>query len=493
MSNIFLLFPVHLFKNVEILKKYDEIVLVEEPIYFTKYKFHKLKLCFHRASMKKYYDYIESKKLNIKYFNFDDEYYKYIKNKNVSFYNPVDHDLIEKINKMSKKYSFDVTMFETQGFITSKENLLEYHTTIFNKKFSMTSSFYRWQRKRLNIMYPIGSKNKLSYDNENREPFKKNEVDVFDPNTLSSEYILDAILYVNKHFKNNFGSLDNFIYPIDHKGAEKWLDDFIRTRFKKFGIYEDAFDKNIKFGFHSVLSPLLNIGLLTDNDVIQKILPLKSKIPISSFEGYIRQVIGWKQSIRYLYEFHYKKFYKKNFLKHKNTIGKKIWNGNTGLPPVDNCIEKAKKIGYLHHIERLMVMGNFFLITMIDPDEVFEWFISIVSMDAYQWVMYPNIYGMIMYADGGFMMSRPYMSSSSYLKKMGNYNTIKQIIKLKNVEYTWDVVWDFLYYNFINKHYDLLKKNYFTSRNVYHWDNKTNDEKKEILKVAKQYLKYLHE
>lgn len=491
MKKIFLLFPVHLFKNVDILKKYDEIILIEEQIYFTKYKFHKLKLCFHRASMKKYYDYLKSKKMNIKYFDFDEDYFKHLSNNDVSYYDPVDHDLTEKINKMSKKYTFEITMLETSGFITSKQDLSEYHTDIFNKKFSMTSSFYRWQRKKLNIMYPIGPKNKLSYDNENRQPFEKNETDVFDPSVLTNKYVSDAISYVNKHFKNNFGSCDNFIYPIDHKGAEKWLNDFMKTRLKKFGVYEDAFDKTINFGFHSVLSPLLNSGLLIDNDVIEKILPLKSKIPIGSYEGYIRQVIGWKQSVRYLYEFHYEKFYKKNFLKHKNKIGKKVWYGETGLPPVDDCIKKAKKFGYLHHIERLMVMGNFFLITMIDPKEVLEWFISIVSMDAYQWVMYPNVYGMIMYADGGFMMSRPYMSSSSYLKKMGNYGIVKDTIKLKNIEYKWDVVWDSLYYNFINKHHDILKKNYYTARNVYHWDNKTDDEKKEILKISKLYLKYL--
>ena len=492
MTSIFIVFPIHLFKKIELLKKYNEIYLVEDPIYFTKYDFHKIKLCFHRASMKKYYDYLKKNKINVEYFDFNANYHKNLTNKKITFYDPVDHDIIDKIIKMSKKYNYEFEIKETKNFITTKENLTTYHNNYFNKKFSLTTSFYRWQRKNMNIMYPIGSKYKLSYDSENRNPFEKNQVDIFTPSNKNNKYINEAKIYVNKHFSKNFGELNNFIYPIDHKGAELWLNDFIKNRFKNFGLYEDAFDKNISYGYHSVLSPLLNVGLLTDDDILKKILPLEKKIPISSFEGYIRQLIGWKQGVRYLYQFHYDKFHNKNFLKHKNKISDKIWNGTTGLPPVDDCIGKVKKTAYLHHIERLMVMGNFFLITMINPDEVFNWFISIVSIDAYQWVMYPNVYGMILYADGGFMMSRPYLSSSTYLKKMGNYNGNKQTIILENKEYLWSDVWDALYYNFIKTHYDIIKNNYFTARNAYHWDKKDDTQKQRLLKIAKMYLKYLN-
>ena len=139
-----------------------------------------------------------------------------------------------------------------------------------------------------------------------------------------------------------------------------------------------------------------------------------------------------------------------------------------------------------------MVVGQFFLLTMVKPDDVFDWFISLVSMDSYQWVMYPNIYGMIMYADNGFMMSRPYFSSSAYIKKMSNYTKDKSVVKLKDGnEYKWDDIWDALYYNFINKHYDILKKIYATARNTYHWDNKSKEEQSRLLKLAKLYLEFL--
>ena len=182
-----------------------------------------------------------------------------------------------------------------------------------------------------------------------------------------------------------------------------------------------------------------------------------------------------------------------NFLNHKNKISKRFWDATTGIPPVDNCINKVKAYGYLHHIERLMIMGQFFLLTMVDPKDVYNWFISLVSMDSYEWVMIPNIYGMIMYADGGFMMSRPYFSSSAYIKKMSGATTLKQVkIKLSDgKEYAWDQIWDALYYNLIYKHRTIFKKIYATARNVYHWDNKTKKEKDELIHLANLYLKWL--
>jgi deoxyribodipyrimidine photolyase-related protein len=220
---------------------------------------------------------------------------------------------------------------------------------------------------------------------------------------------------------------------------------------------------------------------------------LKISLSVNSYEGYIRQLIGWKQRIRYLYQFHYDKYDKKNFLQHKGKIPNKIWNGNTGIPPIDDCIKKAEKYSYLHHIERLMIIGQFFLIIMVNPKYVFKWFITTVSIDAYSWVMYPNVYGMIMYADGGFTMNRPYLSSSNYIKKMSNYNNNNtSIIKLNNIEYKWDEIWDSLYYNFLNKHYNIFKNNYALARSIYHWDNKTKDEQKKLLNIANLYLKYLY-
>jgi deoxyribodipyrimidine photolyase-related protein len=487
---IFLLFPINLYKNIEILKD-KHILLIEEELFFTKYEFHKLKLIFHRATMKKYVDYLKSKKINITYYNFNDNYLQDLKDE-IFCYDPINHDLKKKLEKNQKKYNYKITFIENPAFITTNNDLIEYHNKHKDKKF-IHSVFYRWQRNRLRILIPIDNNKgyKLSYDSMNREKFPDDIVEVFKPRKNNNTYIIEAKKYINKHFPNNWGDYSNFIYPIDFNGANKWLDNFIKTRFKLFGKYEDAIDSSINFGFHSVLSPLLNIGLLTDKDILDKILPLENKIPMNSFEGYIRQLIGWKQSMRYLYEFHFDKFDNTNYLKHNNKISKRFWEGNTGIPPIDDCIKKLSQYAYLHHIERLMIMGQFFLLTMVNPKDVFDWYMSIVSIDSYEWVMYPNIFGMIMYADGGFMMSRPYFSTSNYIKKMSNYKNNESIVILKDVEYKWYDIWDALYYNLINKHYNIFKKQYYTARSTRHWDNKTKEEQHKLLSLAKLYLEYL--
>uniref|UniRef100_A0A6C0I236 Cryptochrome/DNA photolyase FAD-binding domain-containing protein n=1 Tax=viral metagenome TaxID=1070528 RepID=A0A6C0I236_9ZZZZ len=542
---IFLIFPTQLFdyaylqeclKDKGVKNKDIKIYLIEEPTYFTKYKFHKLKLAFHRASMKSYYNYLKQKGMSVEYYEFKDNYLSDLKNHEVFFYNPIDHNLTKKILSCSAK---KITMLETPEFITTHADLKEYYDKNKNKKFTHDSSFYRWQRNRLKILTPI---TKLSYDKENRLSFPKGQKDVFSPQNNTNKHITEAKTYVNKHFADNWGTMDNFIFPIDHTGAKKWLANFIKIRLNKFGKYEDAFNSKIKFGYHSILSPLLNIGLLIDKDILDAIHANHSKVPLNSLEGYIRQLIGWKQSMRYLYEFHSDKFCKissgigkatiigKNYLNHTNKLSKRFWDATTGIPPIDDCIKKAYQYSYLHHIERLMVIGQFFLLTMVDPDEVYKWFISVVSIDSYEWVMVPNIYGMIMYADGGFMMSRPYFSSSVYIKKMndGEYKTgakttgakiedttedikeggkssksvSKTKVKTKSNDakgikladgntYQWDDIWDALYYNLINTHYAKFKKIYATARNVYHWDNKTKDEQKRLIKLAKMYIDYL--
>lgn len=493
----FLIFPTQLFeyKYLEASLKSDKIdifFIIEDDVYFKSHKFHKLKLAYHRASMKYYYDYLKLHKCAVKYFEFKDNYISKLKNHEIFCYDPVDRNIIKKLKDNGSVHNYTLKILETPEFITTHEDLVSYHKMHLGKKFMHDTSFYKWQKERLSSYKKI-IKTK-TYDKENRNPFPSNQKDVFIPQCiLNDKYINEAKKYVNKYFKNNWGSLDHFIYPITHIGAKKWLNDFIKKRMSKFGKYQDAFQSNIHFGYHSVLSPLLNIGLLTDKDILDALYSSKNAhICSSSLEGYIRQLIGWKQSMRYLYEFHFNKFYGKNYLNHKNKISKKFWDGTTGIPIVDSCIQKSYDYSYLHHIERLMVIGQFFLLTMVDPKDVYDWFISAVSIDSYEWVMIPNIYGMIMYADGGFMMSRPYFSSSNYIKKMNRNESLSNAaVKLGNKEYTWDKIWDALYYNLINKHKNIFIKNYFIARNVHHWNKKTTMEKKELLNIAKLYLKSL--
>jgi deoxyribodipyrimidine photolyase-related protein len=480
---ITLIFPVHLFEENDLLQDNptNKKIIIEDPVYFTKYDTHKLKLILHRASMKHYAD-----KHNLEYIEFDkaEDFYKNNK-ADITCYDPVDYDVINNLKKYSKKNKFNLDLFETPAFISSYEDLEEFHNNNKDKRFVHDSQFYRWQRERLNIM----KDKKLSLDSENRKPFIKNQKDVFNPVSNTSKYIKEAKKYVEKHFPNNFGSSDNFFYPIDHDEAKEWLHNFIYKRFKQFGDFEDAIGSNVKFGFHSVLSPLLNIGLLTDKNILDKILPLENKIPINSFEGFIRQIIGWKSTMRYFYEFYYEKQMGMNKLNHKRKLTDHFWKGTTQIPIIDDSIKKLHLTGYLHHIERLMVMGNFMLLCEIDPNEVFKWFM--LTIDAYQWVMVPNIFGMSQYADGGLLMTRPYFSSSNYIMRMSDYKAPHANIEIQDKMYSWAEIWDALYYRFIYKNHDMLKKIYATARNVSHWDKKTKEQQDMLLKTAEKYLKFL--
>ena len=270
------------------------------------------------------------------------------------------------------------------------------------------------------------------------------------------------------------------IYPLDNKTSKKWLNKFLEERLINFGKYEDAISKDSEFVYHSVLTPMLNVGIITDTEVLEitnnYYLKHKNKIPIESMEAFVRQLIGWRNYVYVLYELEGENMRKSNLLKHTNKINEKFWLGNTNIEPVDNAIKKIIKYSYVHHIERLMILGNIMLLLMIDPDDVYRIFME-WTIDAYDWVMVPNVYGMSQSATN-IMMTRLYFSSSNYILKMSDY---------KKGE--WCEIWNTLYYNFINKHIHLIEKNYATATMAKHWKDKTSKEKEEILYNAKKYIK----
>ena len=475
--NIFLLFPIHLFSNIDNLVD-KKVYLIEEPRFFTDFKYHKLKLAYHRSSMKCYFDYLKSKKIDVHYVNFNDNLNKLYKEfkKNVYTYELGDNILKDKL----EKYIKNINIIPTLNFLIDKDLLLNNLDKFYKKNNYNHQNFYKWQRERLNILIkdgkPVGGK--WSFDTDNRKKLPK-DIDI--PDTIiklsDNKYIEEAKIYIGKYFKNNYGSLDNFIYPINHSDSVKWLNNFLDNKFKNFGIYEDAETMLDPFIFHSVLTPMMNIGLLTDNQVIDIALKYESKVPIASFEGFIRQIIGWRNYLYSIYLLEGESQSKTNFFNSTNKLNKEMmWRGDTDIIPIDDIIKKIVKYSYAHHIERLMYLGNYMLLCMIDPNDVYQIFME-WTIDAYQWVMVPNVYGMSQYSDGGLIMTRPYFSSSNYILKMSDYKKNK-----------WCEIYDALYYNFINTHQDYLKKNYATARQVAFWNKKSDNQKADILKKAKDYL-----
>jgi deoxyribodipyrimidine photolyase-related protein len=473
------LFPINLIK-----KKYEnikKIIMIEEPRYFTDFKFHKLKLVYHRASMKKYYDDIKNK-YNCKYYDFHEvtnKLYNELNNNNTYYFNPIDHNLFKKYNKLLS----NATMIDNLNFLLTPDEVIKNKNIFYKNDKYHHNSFYKFQRCRLNILIkddePIGDK--WSYDDDNRQVLPKNIKIPVMSKIKKDKYYDEAVKYVNKHFEKNYGDIDNWIYPIDTKTSIKFIKNFMLKKLHNFGPYQDAVDTNNSFLFHSVLSPMMNIGLLPDFivvDMVNKYYLTHKKIPIASYEGFIRQIIGWRNYVYSIYLLE-PTMYNKNFLLNKGKINDNYWLGNTGIEPIDHIIQNIVKYSYAHHIERLMYLGNWFLINGKNPKEVHRIFME-WTIDAYDWVMVPNIMGMSQYADGGKMMTRIYFSSSNYIKTMSNFKINK------NIE--WCKIWDSIYYHFINKHQNILKKNYATSRQVTHWHNKTSKEKEKILEFAELYL-----
>ena len=295
-------------------------------------------------------------------------------------------------------------------------------------------------------------------------------------------FFQEAKNYVSKNFPNHYGELTDFqIYPTTFDEAENWFIDFLENRFLEFGDYEDSIVKNQHFLHHSVLSPLLNVGLLTPKSIIEKTIDFaeKNNIPINSLEGFVRQILGWREFIRgvYLYKGSFER--NQNFWNHQNPLPKSFYTGETGIPPIDITIKKILKTGYAHHIERLMLLSNFMNLCKIHPHQIYQWFME-MFIDAYDWVMVPNVYGMSLFADGGVMSTKPYISGSNYIIKMSNYP-----------KGDWTEIWDALFWNFIDENQAFFRKNPRLGMMLNTWNKMNASQKEHHKKTAEQYLKII--
>lgn len=476
MDQIAIILPHQLFIDQPVIEKQRKIFLVEHPHFFTKFSFHKQKLIYHRATMKDYLERIKKSGFKAEYIECDDyaEFSKKIKKNPIHLVDPIEHDLKKEFDH------FDTTYYESPQFLTPKKFSDEFFKE--SNHFSQ-QSFYIAQRKRMQILMsdgkPMGGK--WSFDQENRLKMPKNQVvpplDLKKPNALVKE----ALDYVLKKFPKNPGEADCFL-PIDHEDSIAWLDDFLINRLELFGAYEDAIVPEESFLFHSVLSPMLNIGLLTPMQVVEKTLEFAKKhhTPLNSLEGFIRQIIGWREFMKITYDHVGKKMRDSNFFHHAYKIPKTFWTGTTKIIPIDITIKKILKTAYCHHIERLMVLGNFMLLSSFDPKEVYSWFMELF-IDAYDWVMVPNVFSMSQYADGGLITTKPYVSSSNYLMKMSQYP-----------KGAWCDTWDAIYWHFIDKHESKFKKNPRMTMMLSLWKKMPEEKKKAFLKTAKSYFETLN-
>ncbi|MDR6237834.1 deoxyribodipyrimidine photolyase-related protein [Aureibacter tunicatorum] len=467
-----------------------KVYLIEESLFFLQYKFHKQKILFHRASMKYYEEKLVKKGYQVEYIASNNplsdtrKLIPYLIQQNIRqlhIIDPADNWLESRI----RKYEHQVNMqwHESPLFINIHSDLEGFFDP--KKKKYFQTSFYKEQRAKRNILIdngqPVGGQWTFDGDNRKKYPKNKKAPAISFPNPNS--YIKEAKQYVETYFASNLGEITDFqIYPVTHQDAEIWFENFLKERFMEFGPYEDAIVKEEHFLHHSLLSPLMNVGLLQADRVIEKTIKFahSNEVPINSLEGFVRQLLGWREFIRGVYLVKGTEERNRNFWQHTRKIPSSFYTGTTGIPPIDMTILKVLKTGYAHHIERLMLLSNFMLLCEFDPDEVYRWFMELF-IDAYDWVMVPNVYGMSLFADGGIMSTKPYISSSNYIIKMSNYP-----------KGDWQMTWDGLFWRFMDKHREFMSKNPRLNMLIKNFDKMDNSKKENLLNQANQFLNQLN-
>jgi deoxyribodipyrimidine photolyase-related protein len=478
----FLLFPHQIFKDILLLDRADTYCLIESDLYFSQYPFHQQKLIFHRSCLKYYQAFLESQGLNVRYVEAKSS----------------DAVLKNLIKTLSSEGLSQINVFEPHDYWLKKQlveacqvplflhpspNFLSQDPSVLGeKKTYFQTAFYIQQRKNLNLLIdseqnPVGGQ--WSFDTENRKKIPKNTfIPAPYPAQATNQYVLEAVGYVQREFPNNPGKtgapFDSSFYPCTHDEAEAALELFLQERIEQFGVYEDAIKKDENSLFHSLLSPMINVGLLHPHQILERIV--QSKAPLNSIEGFVRQIIGWREFVALLYQKIGNQQRTTNYWGFTHSMPKAFYTGETGIPPVDNAIHRLIKSGYNHHIERLMVLGNFMLLCEIHPDAVYKWFME-MYIDAYDWVMVPNVYGMSQFSDGGRMTTKPYICGSNYILKMSDYP-----------KGDWQAVWDGLFWRFLDKQRVTFAKNPRWAMLISTWDKMPTEKKERHLLNAETYL-----
>ncbi|MBC7722976.1 MAG: cryptochrome/photolyase family protein [Pedobacter sp.] len=395
----------------------------------------------------------------------------------------IDNWLEKRLVVAAKKVGIKLVKYSSPNFLNKLADVADFFD---KKKTYFQTDFYTWQRKQRHILLekdgkPLGGK--WTYDADNRSKFPKGETVPKYPFPTNNEFVKEAREYVAKNFTNNYGFdsspfANSTFYPTTFTEAEEWLESFLQQRFSKFGIYEDAIVSKEQILYHSVLTPMLNIGLLSPQQILDTTLDFASAndIPLNSLEGFIRQIMGWREFIRIVYERKGTLQRTKNYWEFTRKIPASFYNGTTGILPIDNVIKKLLKSGYNHHIERLMVLGNFMLLCEFDPNEVHQWFME-MYIDSYDWVMVPNVYGMTQFADGGLMTTKPYISGSNYLMKMSDYE-----------KGSWQEIWDGLFWRFMQVHRSFFLKNPRLGMLVGTFDKMSEEKRQNHLNNAEVFL-----
>ncbi len=506
MKKIILIFGDQLSLDVTSLQgldqKNDLVLMIEASDEFSRPRHHKQKIALILSAMRHFADLLRQKGFSVEYLHLDEqnnsglfseELYKVIKlhkAKQLILTEPSEFRMWEMTQRWKADLKIPIEIRKDERFICSKTDFVAWAA---GRKTLRMEHFYHQMRRLTGYLMedkkPVGGS--WNYDAQNRQTALSNialpEELSFNPDQITT----NVINMVDKNFKDHFGKLEHFNWAVDRRGALLALEHFIRNGLPLFGDYQDLMRSGEATLFHSLISPYLNLGLLQPDEICEAALQAYEAglAPLNCVEGFIRQIIGWREYVRGVYWLKMPAYKDSNFLDAQRSLPDFYWTGKTELNCLAEVICGTAKNAYAHHIQRLMITGNFALLAGIRPAEVEEWYL-IVYADAFEWVELPNTHGMALYADGGLLASKPYAASAAYINRMSDYCKSCQY-KPREKTGPGACPFNYLYWDFLLRNEDKLKANPRMGMVYKMLDRMTEKEQDRIRKDAATFLESL--
>ena len=465
------------------------VFMAEDLGLCTDFRHHQQKIVLFLASMRCYRDELRDDGRDVHYVQLDLNDTRSYEEKLLLAVEEVGAEILEyfeiedrpmeaRIEAFARCHVLNTRVLPSPMFLTSRAEFQEFRA---GRETLRMAQFYKRQRQRLNILIDEAGRpegGQWSFDELNRKKLPRGLETPPRPKAAANENVRDVISLVQESFADHPGDATQFDWPTTRQDALAWLHNFVDTRLGQFGPYEDAISTESPTVFHSMLSPVMNLGLLTPAEIVRVVDEFASEndVPIASLEGFYRQVIGWREFVRGVYREFGEQQASSNFWGHERFLTNAWYRGETGIPILDDTIKLAQDSGWTHHIPRLMVMANLMTLCEIRPSEVHRWFME-MYVDSSEWVMGPNVYGMGIFSDGGIIVTKPYVCGSNYLLKMSNYR-----------RGDWCDAVDGLYWRFIDRHRKFFSSNPRLSLMVGALDRMKADRRQRIFAAAEEFL-----
>lgn len=458
---MFLIFPNHLF-STETFSRFHKLpfVLIEDRQILSYFKFHKHKILLQLTAMRHLAEELKNQGHQVLHIKLSPDHaesfegpllqeVKRLGVKKVKTFEIEDRSLQVRLEEFCSKAKLKIEYESSPMFLTSREEFSEHLQSV---KRPLMRQFYQERRKKLKLLVdksgePVGGQ----WAFENLNSFRLSpEIRPPEPPRFSRHAFLDeSKKIVEAHFAKHLGRCEDFWWPSNRSEALSWLEDFVTQRFQRFADYEDALPSHSTLVYHSALSPLLNLGLLTPHEVLLRVLEAakKDQVAVQTLEHFIRQLVGWREFMRGMYHHFGHEMIYTNFWNHSRKLKSQWYEAKLGLPFADQTIQKALQKAYNHPIERLMVISNLMLLCEVDPLEAYRWSMEVYA-DASEWISLPSVFGLGQFADGGLIATRPYLCGSAYIRRLSSVP-----------EGAWCDIMDGLYWSFIEKNAKELSKN----------------------------------